>query len=83
MIVFYKLYNETYMGVKLDIVYIVYTVIIKGQKIAKIIRVIKTRNNCTSCGMGIFKSAIDDAYLCRMCERTMSEEELYAHLDMQ
>jgi len=40
-------------------------------------------NNCTSCGMTIFKSATADAYLCRMCERSMNEEELYAHLDMQ
>ena len=41
------------------------------------------RNTCTSCGMAIFKSATADPYLCRMCERTMTEDELYAHLDMK
>jgi len=41
------------------------------------------KNICTSCGMAILKSALANPYLCRMCERTMSEEEIYAHLDMQ
>lgn len=45
--------------------------------------VIGMRNMCTRCGMAIFKSALADAYLCRMCERTMSTEELYAHFDMR
>ncbi len=39
------------------------------------------RNSCTRCGMQIVKSAVADPYLCRMCERTMTEEEIYAYLD--
>ncbi len=41
------------------------------------------KNMCTRCGSEIMKSASADPYLCRMCERTMSEEEIYAYLDMK
>ncbi len=41
------------------------------------------KNMCTRCGMEIIKSATADPYLCRMCERTMTEEEMYAFLDMR
>ena len=40
-------------------------------------------NMCTRCGMGITKSGLASAYLCRMCERSMNEDEVYAYLDMQ
>jgi len=41
------------------------------------------KNNCTRCGIAINKSVIDNAYLCRMCERSMNEDEMYAYLDLQ
>ncbi len=41
------------------------------------------KNMCTRCGFDIMKSANADPYLCRMCERTMSSDEIYAYLDMK
>ena len=38
-------------------------------------------NMCTKCGVGIAKSGIVDPYLCRECERTISEGKIYAYLD--